>query len=325
MKKFVVIGLGSAGKRHICNLRKLNPLAKIYAVSSSGHNASLPTDADEIISLDEAVKLKPQYAVIASPATLHVTIAKKLLNYQIPVLIEKPLSHDYQECLDLQSFYDENSSSKIAVGYCLRFMPSMKELKKYLDGGHLGTIYNVNVNVGQFLPLWRSDKSYKDSVSANKTLGGGALLELSHELDYLLWLFGKLILKYSWLRTSDELGIDAEDIADLVFVSEDNIYINVHMDFIQKSIYRNCEIIAEKGRLEWDLIRNIVTLHNEKGSSIIYSDSSYDMNNMYLDMLKTFDSASMIDSESMGTLEASSEVIKLIDKAKKINKWKEIN
>jgi predicted dehydrogenase len=204
-------------------------------------------------------------------------------------------------------------------------LPSIKAVKKYLDDENLGKIYNVTANVGQYLPSWRSDKNYKDSVSANKSLGGGALLELSHELDYLFWLFGKLMLKYSWLRTSDELGIDVEDIADLVLVSKDNVYINVHMDFIQKSTYRNCEIIAEKGRLEWDLMSNKVILHAEQGSSIIYSDPSYDMNNMYLDMLRTFENDSMVYSNSLGTLKSSSDIIKLVDKAKKTNQWKKIN
>ena len=327
MKKFVVIGLGSIAKRHISNLRYLHPLAKIYAVSSSGLNTTVPTEVDGIVSLDEVVQLKPNYVVIASPATFHVDIAKKILKHQIPILIEKPLSHNHKECLDLQSFCDEICSSKIAVAYCLRFLPAIKELKKYLDSGQLGRIYNVNASVGQFLPLWRSDKNYRDTVSANKALGGGALLELSHELDYLLWLFGKLRLKYSWLRSSDELGIDVEDIADLVLVSENNIYINVHMDFIQKSVYRNCEIIAENGRLEWDLVSNKITLHNEKKPLIIYSDSSYDMNNMYLDMLKIFDSNTDngVNSESFATLESSSEILRIIDEAKQINKWKKIN
>lgn len=324
MKKFVVIGLGSIAKRHISNLRKLHPLSRIYAVSSSGQNDSLPNDADAIITLDEVMDIKPQYAVIASPANFHVSTAKILLKHQIPVLIEKPLSHNSKECIDLELFYAHNPS-KLAVGYCLRFLPSIKAVKKYLDDENLGKIYNVTANVGQYLPSWRSDKNYKDSVSANKSLGGGALLELSHELDYLFWLFGKLMLKYSWLRTSDELGIDVEDIADLVLVSKDNVYINVHMDFIQKSTYRNCEIIAEKGRLEWDLMSNKVILHAEQGSSIIYSDPSYDMNNMYLDMLRTFENDSMVYSNSLGTLKSSSDIIKLVDKAKKTNQWKKIN
>lgn len=324
MEKFVVIGLGSIAKRHISNLRKLHPSSKIYAVSSSGKNDSLPSGADEIITLDKVIEIKPQYAVVATPANLHVSIAKILLKHKIPVLIEKPLSHNLKECIELESFYSENQC-KLAVGYCLRFLPSIQALKKYLDEDRLGKIYNVTAIVGQYLPLWRSDKNYKDSVSAKKSLGGGVLLELSHEFDYLFWLFGKSTLKYSSLRHSGELDIDVEDIADLVLVNKDNIHINVHMDFIQKSTYRICQIIAEKGRLECDLLSNKVILHEEKGSSIIYSDSSYDMNNMYINMLRAFENDSMTYNDFLGTVESSSAIIELVENAKKTDQWKKIN
>ena len=34
-------------------------------------------------------------------------------------------------------------------------------------------------------------KIFKNSLSLSKKLGGGVLLELSHEIDYMLWIFGK--------------------------------------------------------------------------------------------------------------------------------------
>ena len=54
-------------------------------------------------------------------------------------------------------------------------------MKKFLDTGALGDhIYNVFAGVGQYLPDWRAG-DYRVTVSASKDLGGGALLELSHE------------------------------------------------------------------------------------------------------------------------------------------------
>ena len=44
--------------------------------------------------------------------------------------------------------------------------------------------------VGHDLKKWRPDINYKDSVSAKKSLGGGALRELSHEIDLATHLFG---------------------------------------------------------------------------------------------------------------------------------------
>lgn len=325
LNNFAVVGMGSIAKRHISNLRDLHPSAKIYAVSSSGHNDAIPNDADAVLDLDEVILLKPKFVVIASPANSHVGIAKILIKHKIPILIEKPVAHNFQECLDLQAFCTRHISNKLAVGYCLRFLPSIQVVRDYLASGHLGKIYNVAANVGQYLPSWRSDKGYKDSVSANKALGGGALLELSHELDYLLWLFGDLTLKYSWLRTTDELDLDVEDIANLVLISSEDVFVTVHLDFIQKSTQRNCEIIGQNGRLVWDLLSNKVVIYTEEGSLILYSDSDYDKNNMYLDMMRAFEDESKDGSDCLATLNSSCEVVRIIEEAKHTNQRDKIS
>ena len=312
--------MGSIAKRHISNLRIMHPSSIIYVVSSTGKNLSKPQNADYLIEVDDLLKIKLQLAIIASPSPFHVDVAKKLLKHNIPTIIEKPVSDKYENCIDLKKFCDSNEFNTLAVGYCLRFLPSAKFVKTYLENGNLGDIYNVICTVGQFLPLWRTDIHYIDSVSANKKLGGGALLELSHELDYLLWIFGDLCLQHSSLRKTNELKLEVEDIANLVLISTDNVYINVHLDFIQKSNQRKCEVIGEKGRILWDLINNEVTLYNDSGKSTLYSNPDYDKNNMYLDMLHTFEND--FGNNALAKLESSSKILKIIDEAKLNNSWK---
>lgn len=323
MNTLAVVGMGSIAKRHLANLRHLHPAARIYAVSASGNNTTLPENADAVVSLDDLIALAPDYVVLASPAPFHADIAQKLLAHDIAVLIEKPLAHDAQTCLALQSFYAQQPRKAVAVGYCLRFLPSALVVKDYLEQGLLGLVYNVYANVGQYLPGWRADKSYKDSVSASKALGGGALLELSHELDYLHWLLGDLTLQHSWLRTTDELGLDVEDIANLILLSEKNTYVSVHMDFIQKSTQRNCEFIGQHGRLVWDLLANTVTLYHATGKETLYAEPGYNKNGMYLAMLTAFENMQQDRVSQLATLASATKVVKLIDDAKQQNKWRQ--
>lgn len=316
--------MGSIAKRHLANLRHLHPQAKIYSVSASGRNTELPVHADAIINLDQLLEEKPIYVIVASPAPYHVTTSKVLLQNGIAVLIEKPLADSVKSCEELLSSNLSRNEISVSVGYCLRFLPSTLALKDYLDKGLLGTIYTVRASAGQFLPDWRTEKSYRDSVSARKELGGGALLELSHELDYLLWLFGDLELQHSFLRTTDELGLDVEEIADLVLTTTSGTYISVHLDFIQKSAQRNCEFIGEKGRLVWDLIGNSVTLYNATGTKTLYSEPQYNKNGMYIDMLQAFEKIKTAGISHLATVESSAKVIKLIEYAKQSNKWRRI-
>lgn len=320
MNRYAVIGMGSIAKRHLKNLRLIYPDADIYAVSSSGKNFRLPEDANALIGLDELIRLKPIYAIIASPAPYHIDTAKLLLENNIPVLIEKPLASDSDDAAKFQEFYLSGKYPRVAIGYCLRFLPSALVVKGFLEKDGLGVVYNVNSSVGQFLPAWRSDKNYKDSVSAQKKLGGGALLELSHELDYLTWFFGSMELQHSCLRTTDELGLEVEEIANLVLTTTSGTYISVHLDFIQKSTQRKCELIGEKGRLVWDLLANTVTFFDATATKVIYSDEQYDKNTMYLDMLRAFSGLKGQGLQELATIDSSLKVIQLIDAAKKTHK-----
>lgn len=323
MKTVAVVGMGSIAKRHLANLRQLHPTARIYAVSASGNNTTLPENADAIVSLDELIACAPDYVIVASPAPYHADIAQKLLAHNIAVLIEKPLTHNAQTCVALQTFCQQQPATSIAVGYCLRFLPSAQVVKDYLDQGLLGTVYNAHANVGQFLPSWRVDKNYKDSVSASKALGGGALLELSHELDYLQWILGDLSLQHSWLRTTEELGLAVEDVANLVLLSAKNVYVFVHLDFIQKSTQRNCEFIGQHGRLVWDLLANTVTLYHAAGKDTLYAEPNYNKNGMYLDMLTAFENMSQGGVSSLATVTSATKLLQLIDEAKQLNKWRQ--
>lgn len=321
MDNFVIIGLGSIGKRHAANIRERYPNSNIFGVSASGKNNSFIKNIDELITFDQAINLKPNYAIVASPASLHAKAAIILIENEIPLLIEKPLAHNYKDCMNIQKACNSTLFEKLGVGYCLRFMPSAQMVKKYVDQNILGPIYNVRVNVGQYLPSWRPEKNYKHSVSAINSLGGGALLELSHELDYLQWIFGDLSLKHSWLRQSGELEIDVEDLVDLILISKEDIRIDVHLDFVQKSSQRTCEIIGKDGRLFWDLIGNSITLFNSKGLSVLYSDPKYDKNDMYIETIKAFENKINGSKNCLADIKGSSKIIKLIEKAKNLNEW----
>lgn len=322
MKTFAVVGMGSIAKRHLTNLRFLHPEANIYAVSASGKNVGKPEYADAVITLEQLIEYRPDYVVIASPASHHIDVACHLLTHNIAVLIEKPLAHNAESCQKLLSFCQNKNLPPIAVGYCLRFLPSTLVVKEHLDKKLLGNVYSVHASVGQYLPEWRGDKNYRESVSASKSLGGGVLLELSHELDYLQFLLGDLALQFSWLRTTGELDVEVEDMADLVLVNEENVHVTVHLDFIQKLVQRRCEFIGQHGRLVWDLIANTVTLYEATGEVCLYSEPEYSKNNMYLDMFRAFENISTGNSAMLSTPNSAAKVVRLIDDAKRLNKWR---
>lgn len=289
MKKVAVIGLGNIAGRHRHNLKLIFPKAELLVMSASGR---IPkehiTDSDGIVtSIDELIKAQVELVIVASPAPFHALHSIPLIEAGIPTLIEKPVTTSLEDAKAINHAI-ELYQTPVSIGYCLRYLPSAQKLKVFLDQGNLGTVYNTHIEVGQYLPDWRPIINYQDSVSAQIKLGGGALFELSHELDYAQWLLGPLDVKHSILRASEELALDVEDIADIVAVSELGTVVTIHLDLLQRKAHRKSSFVGSKGRIEWDLKLNELTLITATETSVLYSDPEWDKNQMYLAMVDDF-------------------------------------
>lgn len=290
LQSYLVVGSGSIARRHIANIKALFSQATVGCVSASGRELSLEEVGADIVyaSIEEALSAEPMLAIIASPAPLHVDQAATFLRTGIPVLIEKPLSDSLESFARAGEVLLANST-KIEVAYNLRFMPSAIRLKALLDEQILGRIHSVSIEVGQYLPDWRPATDYRENVSARKALGGGVLLELSHELDYLTWLFGTFNSIYCVASNSGTLDVDVEDSAHAILSREDGLVASVHLDFLQRVPTRICKIIGESGTLVWNLLQNSILLGTANNSEdIIFSDPNYNRNDMYLEEISHF-------------------------------------
>lgn len=318
MKKIAVVGLGNISNRHRRNIKKLFPQSFIYAVSASGNFPSEDVvDADAVcLNLNELPMNKLDFSIVASPATLHAEHSLHFIRAGVPTLIEKPLSATNEHAVTVLNAV-EDFKTPVAVGYCLRYLSSAKEIRKILSSNLVGDIYNVHTEIGQYLPDWRPGKDYKNTVSASRELGGGALLELSHELDYLAWLFGEIQPVSAVLRSSDELNLNVEDSADILAKSKSSV-ITIHLDFLQKKAHRQCRIIGSKAVLEWNLIKNQINYVDERKEKMIFDGSQDDRNQMYLDMLMDFQAKISGQKNTCITVEEALETVNFINKVKKM-------
>ena len=147
-----------------------------------------------VSSIHEALLCRPDAAVIASPAPCHIETATPLAKAGVHLLVEKPISSSTAGVSALIEIC-RAQGVVLMTGYNLRFLACMQRFKELLSENRAGRILSVRAEVGQYLPSWRPDSDYRRQVSAQAALGGGALLELSHEIDYLRWLFGEV----SWV------------------------------------------------------------------------------------------------------------------------------
>ncbi len=324
MPEHLVIGSGSMARRYITILNDILKNPKINCLPSS-KNSSISTFvgiSDLFKSLDEALESSPQSVFIASPATTHLLYASPFLKRGIPTLIEKPLSHSVEEIKKYKSILDE-SENYAEVAYCLRYLPSAKIFKELIQNSQqIGSIYKVIVEVGQYLPDWRPEIDYRKSVSANKTSGGGALLELSHEIDYINWIFGPVNEVICSLTNSGGLEIDSEDSVDAI-ISAGKLPINLHMDFLQRKPVRYCKVIGKEGNLIWDLLADSIIFENHhKQNSIIYRKREFEKDYIYKRMIENFLKMSMKSQKPNVRISDANEVLDIIQAMRLSSKTK---
>lgn len=311
MMRAAVIGLGNIAKRHRRNLKQIFPGIEIVTMSASGRLPNeLVCNSDFIAeNIQKVLDYNVDMAVIASPASFHSLHAIPLIEAGIPVLIEKPVSttlDDAKAILRAKNKYNVNAG----VGYCLKYLSSALFVKQFIESGSAGKALNANIEIGQYLPDWRPNTDYKKSVSAVKNLGGGALFELSHEIDYAQWLFGKLNVEHALIRNTGELDIEVEDVANILATSQSGCIVSLHLDFLQKHASRKCKVIFSRGALVWDLIKNQVVWSDETGESVLFDEQAWDKNKMYLNMLSDFNNQNK--SVSFSSIESSLSVVELI-------------
>jgi predicted dehydrogenase len=279
ISRILLVGYGSIGKRYIKIINKQYPKISIILMRHKKYSDQLKINGIDycVSSIDEALTYDPKAAIIANPASYHLDTAIPLANAGLHLLIEKPLSINSLGLDRLLNICSKNDLI-LMTGYNLRFLPSLQEFRKNLDSNIIGRALSVRVEVGQYLPNWRPESDYRESVSAQKILGGGVLLELCHEIDYLLWLFGRVEWVNAYTSKQSKLEIDVEDTAYVILgfkrdMKDFQITASLNMDFIRHDSSRSCTVICEEGSLKWDGIKGTVEVfkkNENKWSTIFY-------------------------------------------------------
>ncbi|MBT6050345.1 MAG: Gfo/Idh/MocA family oxidoreductase [Candidatus Scalindua sp.] len=271
IERLLIVGLGSIGTRHVRLAREILPEVEIIVLRHKSCNDIQNTDIDLCVTtLEDALKFKPQAAVIANPASHHLDIAIPLAEAGIHLLIEKPISSSIDDVSNLIDICKDRNLI-LMTGYNLRFLASLQQFREFIVSKRVGQVLSVRAEIGQYLPSWRPGSDYRQTVSAKSALGGGVLLELSHEIDYLRWLFGEIEWVSAKLKKQSELDIDVEDTAHLVIGFENNeqtnpVLANLNMDFIRHDTTRTCTVICENGTLRWNAMSGVVDVF-EQGAS----------------------------------------------------------
>ena len=312
-KRILIVGTGSMGLRHFEIASKLFPSAEIAVYSESGRNSLFPRTFS---TRSEVEAFRPEISVIANQASRHLELARLLANLGSHLLIGKPISTNLDginELIELR----KRDNLKMLVGYNLRYLPSFRVFQSLLKERSVGRVLDVRIEVGQSLETWRPGRDYKETASARRVDGGGALRELSHEFDYLIEFFGFPQWVLASLGKVSDLEIDVEDIAHLILgmKNEDGteFMAAMHLDFIRKDKIRNCTVIGTHGTLEWNLLSGrIAQNHSDSSKQQIFQPDGELISDTYIAEWEDLLTAIDLNVEPTNSLENSIKIVEVI-------------
>lgn len=316
--KFLVVGAGSIGKRHIRNLLAIGVEASSIA--------AVEVRQDRIKELKDALKIKAVYrsledalknseydaALVCAPTYLHMPIGIRLAKKGIHILMEKPLAHNLE---GVKEFNEVVRKHKIAVemAYIFRFSPLTKKIKELLEKKVIGKILYVRGEFSEYLPDWHPWEDYRTFYMAKKSQGGGSILDQSHIIDLIHHLLGGFKAVYAINSRLSNLEIEADDFAELAVTLKNGIIASIHTDIFGREHKKYLEIKGEKGNILWDFYGNEVRHYDAKTKTThLYKKFPADFNLAYIEEIKHFIACCLGKAKPMATLEEGIETMQLI-------------
>ena len=254
------VGLGSIGQRHLGNLaalcRERGIRLRVSALRAT--TMALPPQAAALVQHSFAQLPQGErydIAFITNPTHLHAETMQSLKGRAEAFFIEKPIFD--RPCEDLAAL-GLPPEQKAYVAAPMRWTALFAALKDALSqSGHAA--FSARAICSSYLPDWRNNTDYRENYSAHRSQGGGVILDLIHEWDYLVELFGFPQESRAFSGHYSNLEIDSDDLA--VYIARyPGMLCELHLDYFGREYRRRLELFCPGGTLTADFGTGLLTL-----------------------------------------------------------------
>ena len=303
--KFLFVGLGGIGQRHLRNLTKICPNTdELYAYRMKreqfilDNNLQIQDDTGlesrynikVVDTLEDAFKHQIDAVFICNPSAMHMDIICQAVNHGCDFFVEKPISDSYVYINEISRIIKQKKLVTF-VGYQQRYNPCIVKTRALLMKGAIGKILSVSAEIGENVKNWHKYEDYRKMYACRKELGGGVVLSQIHELDYLFSFWGMPESVYAVGGKLSDLEIDVEDTVDILMkykIEGITVPVHIHEDYIQTPPSRVCKIIGTGGMIKIDLINANILQYSQDGKCILQEKFEFERNDMFYDEIKNF-------------------------------------
>lgn len=320
--KFLIIGLGSMGKRRIRNLQALG-MTDVFGFDLRADRRTEAKDKYGITTyatLNDALAANTYTAFIISvPPDLHHVYMNEALRLQVPFFVEASVVDE-----DMESIKKKIKQQKLvaAPSSTMYFHPAIARIRSLIESKALGSVTYINYHSGQYLPDWHTYEAVKDFYVSKKETGGAREI-VPFEMTWLVAVFG--FPKYvsgMYRKTIKIEGADAIDDTYIGLFDYGSFILNLTVDVVSRSATRRLLINGSAGQLQWDWNDNFISLYDAAKQSwskidfeMLSAESGYNKNiteQMYIDEMANFIAAVKGEREFVNNMERDHKVLQLL-------------
>ncbi|MFA5935770.1 MAG: Gfo/Idh/MocA family oxidoreductase [Patescibacteria group bacterium] len=292
--RFLIIGLGSMGKRRIRNLIA-NDETDIVGFDVS---ADRRKDAEEkyqiqtVADVESVPSTEYDAIIISTPPNLHASYIRLALKEKKHFFVETTTSDEaYAEIINAP-----DDGTVRAPSSTFRHFAPIKKIKEILDAKRIGTVLAYQYHLGQYLPDWHPWEDYRQVFFSKKETG--ACRELfPFELVWLNWLVGSPVEEVcGYVTKVSDLDMDADDLMSASVKHETSVYGNILIDVVARTPFRTLRLLCTNGVIEWNWLASEISLYDvatkqteviqiEKGKT---EEGYIVIEEMYIEEIKAF-------------------------------------
>lgn len=271
VKRVVVVGLGSVGRRHA---RLLAERADV-AVQVADPNPAAIEGADGYRSFEEALASKPDVMWICSPTSLHAAQTIAALEAGCSVFAEKPMS-DSLEAAGRMRDAAERTGRLLNIGFHLHFWQGAIRIRQLIESGALGAILHVHARVGSYITLVNSQSRYQASCP------GSLFLDYSHQPDLFYWWLNEAPRSVfaSGIRAGAMEHSSDPNVTDIACEYESAKLATIHLNYVQMPERHCYEISGDEGWVYADFNTGSLTVGNRRTQTTVVETFAQDKDAM---------------------------------------------
>lgn len=251
--KFLVVGLGSMGKRRVRNLIALGYQESIagFDVQQSRREESKKYEIDIYDDFDKALQEhKPDAIVISTPPNFHMEYAYKAVENGLSCFIEASVV-DSKKILELSKIV-KNKKLVIIPSSTMRYYPAPMKIKELIKEGVIGKVLNYNYQTGQYLSDWHPWEKIEDFYVSNPDTGGAREI-VPFELTWLNDIFGASKPLACVRSKLTDMNAEIDDIYHCLLEYPNNVIGNLCVEVISRPrATRNMRILGSEGEISFD-------------------------------------------------------------------------